>query len=299
MYFKRLLNRRVRRSKLNTLMKQGVDGAVSIFKGSMKNRPTEMKLTATGGALGLGAGWAIGGAIGVVGFFGGIGIPIAAIGLVGGAIIGNRLGISRDKDNLDELLRTRDEILSRLLSERNNKKITPITSIDEHRKILFEAMEKATDTLVILSGWATSYVIDKDFQERLAECLKRGVNVYIGYGYQASHEPRPKKGYEKKAEINLNALSEWCDKQKTDGLLVVRYYPNHTKLLICDEKFAVNGSFNWLSNSGGSINEERSWIVHDKQFISAELDIVVDGLMSPMKSTKRDVLKKIFPWSDR
>lgn len=164
---------------------------------------------------------------------------------------------------------------------------------------MLRAIREANDTLVILSGWATSYVVDDDFHRMLEQCLKRGTNVYIGYGYRASHEPRPKKEYEAKAESNLRQLCEWCAQQNPEGHLIVRYYPNHTKLLICDEKFAVNGSFNWLSNAGRSRNEERSWIVYDKKFISTELDIVIDGLMSPLKSTKRDLLKMIFPWCDR
>ena len=45
-----------------------------------------------------------------------------------------------------------------------------------------------------------------------------------------------------------------------------------------------------ISNAGRSQNEERSWIVFDKEFIFMELDIVIDELMSPMKATKRDLL---------
>ena len=86
-------------------------------------------------------------------------------------------------------------------------------------------------------------------------------------------------------------LREWSEKQQTKGSLIVREYPNHAKILICDKRFAVNGGFNWLSNSGRSQNEERSWVVYDRQFISTELDIVINGLMSPMKATKRDLLR--------
>jgi phosphatidylserine/phosphatidylglycerophosphate/cardiolipin synthase-like enzyme len=286
-------------NRLKTLSSQGIGKVGKVFRAAMNSSPSEMKWTFGGGAAGLGAGWAVGGAIGVVGFFGGIGIPMVALGLIGGAIFGNRVGIARDKNERDKLLRESNEILARLLQEQNQKKIKPITSNEDHRAVLMEALDKASDTLVILSGWATSYVINRDFQDRLAKCLKRGVNVYIGYGYQAAHEPRPKKTYEKEAENNLKALSEWCATQETDGFLIVRYYPNHTKLLICDEKFAVNGSFNWLSNSGRSLNEERSWVVYDKKFISTELDIVIHDLMSPLKSTKRDLLKMVVPWSAR
>lgn len=287
------------KDRLSSLSKQGAGKAADLIRSTLKSNPAETKFTFGGAAAGLAAGLIVGGGIGVAGFFGAVGIPIAAVGLIGGGIVGNRIGIARDKRELDELLRKRDEILAALLADRSKERIKSITTSEEHRSVLFEALETASDTLVILSGWATSLVVDAEFQKKLAVCLNRGVNIYIGYGFKAAHEPRPKQDYEAKAAENLSALCEWCAEQETEGLLIVRYYPNHTKLLICDEKFAVNGSFNWLSNSDASINEERSWIVYDEHFISTELDIVIDGLMSPLKSTKRDLLKKIFPWSDR
>ena len=38
----------------------------------------------------------------------------------------------------------------------------------------------------------------------------------------------------------------------------IRDYRNHAKLLLVDDKFAVSGSFNLLSNSGAGWNEEIS-----------------------------------------
>ena len=63
------------------------------YRSIMKTSPKEAKLTVAGVAAGLGAGLYVGGAIGVAGFFGAVGIPIAALGLLGGAIVGNRIGI--------------------------------------------------------------------------------------------------------------------------------------------------------------------------------------------------------------
>lgn len=287
------------KDEIIALGKQEASKAWDAARKALKTNPGEIKSTVAGTTLGFGAGYAVGGAIGVVGFFGGVGIPWIVIGAVGGAIVGNRIGIARDKIKLNEKLEKRDDLLRALLEKQDRNKIRPISTSEEHRAVLFEALGEARDTLVILSGWATSYVVNKDFQKRLGACLQRGVNVYIGYGYTASHEPKPKKSYEKEAEANLESLKEWCAAQNTKGLLIARYYPNHAKLLICDEQFAVNGSFNWLSNSGRSLNEERCWIVYDKEFISTELDIVISGLMSPLKSSKRDLLKKFVPWSDR
>lgn len=149
------------------------------------------------------------------------------------------------------------------------------------------------------SGRATSYVVDKSFQNALAACLKRGVNVFIGYGYKAGNEPRPEKRHETEAKENLKALQAWCDRQEPAREIIVLYYPNHTKHLICNQRFAVCGSFNGLSNMGRSLNEERSWVVYDEEFISNENSIVLSGLMSPLKGTKRDPLKTFVPWSNR
>jgi phosphatidylserine/phosphatidylglycerophosphate/cardiolipin synthase-like enzyme len=88
-------------------------------------------------------------------------------------------------------------------------------------------------------------------------------------------------------------LMAWSEKQNTKGHIIVRYYPNHAKLLICDDDWLVAGSFNWLSNSGRSNNEEYSCIIRDKKFVSTELDIVVDGLMSPMRATRRDMFRPL------
>ena len=48
----------------------------------------------------------------------------------------------------------------------------------------------------------------------------------------------------------LNVLREWCADNDTKGILVVKKFPNHAKVLIRDDKYAVMGSFNWLSNAG-------------------------------------------------
>ena len=71
---------------------------------------------AAGGAGGLGAGLWIGGAIGVVGFFGAVGIPIAVLGGFGD-IVGNRLGLQFDKKKLEELNREQSECFSCFLRE--------------------------------------------------------------------------------------------------------------------------------------------------------------------------------------
>ena len=85
---------------------------------------------------------------------------------------------------------------------------------------------------------------------------------------------------------------------KTKGTLETFYFPNHSKILICDTQYAVMGSFNWLSNSGGSTNEERSWIVYNKDFIQDEIVEIMKNLYDPNKSlSRRQLLKNFVPFS--
>ena len=77
--------------------------------------------------------------------------------------------------------------------------------------------------------------------------------------------------------------------------------PNHTKTLIKDDEYAINGSFNWLSNIGTSQNEERSWIVYNKEFVTQERDSIIKVLEYPLKPTKGGLFKKwlpVPPWRD-
>ena len=58
------------------------------------------------------------------------------------------------------------------------------------------------------------------------------------------------------------------------------------------------GSFNWLSNSGGSENEERSYIIYNKEFIKNEMVEIMKNLYKPSKPmTRRQLLKNFLPFS--
>lgn len=271
-----------------------------------KASPEESKNTIVGAGVGAGIGFAIGGSIGVVGFFGGIGIPWVVLLMLSGGFLGNRFGISKDKEALDkkrreqgvrleELIKAYDAARAEPKSKPAKTSIEVLSTNQQHREQLLHAFETAEKVVVVLCGWATSYVVDREFQRLLAKALKRGVSVYLGYGYQAANEPAPLKQHEKEAEDNLLALKEWAADQDTKGVLVVKKYPNHAKILICDDKYAVNGSFNWLSNAGRSRNIERSWLIKDRKFVVSELEIILSGLHAYLD--KRDFLKTFVPWS--
>ena len=100
------------------------------------------------------------------------------------------------------------------------------------------------------------------------------------------------------ATKHLKSLQEWTAKKKTKGILEIFHYPNHSKILICDNNYAINGSFNWLSNGGGTENEERSWIINNKKFVQNEIKSIMESLYDPTKPrSRRQLLKQFVPFS--
>ena len=273
-------------------------------KAARKFPVNEKSSTITGAALGTGIGYAIGGSVGVVGFFGGIGVAWPVLLGITLAFAGNRIGVGVDKavierkkaeqdDRYDAL---RDKYFDQLDQNRNSPKKTEIKRIydvEEHVKLLRKALQNAEYHVIILCGWITDYVVDDEFKKLLADCLKRGVNVCIGYGYQSYNE-QVSNPAQKEAEEYLERLKEWCSKVDPKGMLLVRKYPNHSKVLIRDNKYAVMGSFNWLSNTGRSRNAEKSWVVEDTDFVEQEAQIIINEIANHMD--KRSFLKKFYPF---
>lgn len=205
------------------------------------------------------------------------------------------------KDNekyINQLKKIDNDIIQQHLDDIIKSLIIPLDTLEHHRKKLFEALDAAKEQIIILSGWGTSFVINDNFRNKLGKCLARGVDVYIGYGYQKSNERKIDKDVEQKAKKTLSDLQEWCAENKTKGLLETFYFPNHSKILICDNKFAVCGSFNWLSNVGKSLNEERSYVIYAKKFVSDEAYRIIANLKDPKKPvSRRGLLKNFVPWS--
>jgi len=198
-----------------------------------------------------------------------------------------------------DLTRIDNQRLAEMLNKIAPKNIKTIETGTDHRDILLNTLNKAQEKIIILSGWSTSYSIDNDFRYFLRSALKRGVNVYIGFGYQKKNEVKVKGQKELEAEKTLLDLQDWSAEVKTTGKLFVREYPNHAKFLSCDYKYTVCGSFNWLSNREFATNEERSYKVSFESFVRNEVDEIIDDFenrTSPVK--RRDFVKKFVPFSD-
>ncbi|MBD2606315.1 hypothetical protein H6G81_17705 [Scytonema hofmannii FACHB-248] len=140
----------------------------------------------------------------------------------------------------------------------------------EHRPLLEEALRNTKDRLMIISPWIRASSVNKQFFTDFENLLKRGVQVYIGYGL--GEEDNDKKY---PADIQAEKTIQQLASQYKNNFQLKRLGDTHAKILISDTKFAVTTSFNWLSFRGASdrtFRDERGTLVSDPQKINELFD---------------------------
>lgn len=144
----------------------------------------------------------------------------------------------------------------------------------QHPGLLKEALNESTQRLLIISPWIRHQVVNWEFLTALDAALRRGVKVYIGYGIDdgEGHKGNAAQGklpITPQAEKELNKLA-----QKYKNFKFVYVGNTHRKSLVCDDRFAVTTSFNWLSFRGdtGKPRDERGWLVRKKQYVDLQFN---------------------------
>lgn len=117
-----------------------------------------------------------------------------------------------------------------------------ILSTYEHRPLLEQALKEAKKRITIISPWIKNDALDDELLSIINSTLQRKVEVHIGYGIS-----QDKPHFENRATRNLKNLQS-----KPYGKYLKIYYlgNTHEKVLICDERYAIVTSFNWLSFKG-------------------------------------------------
>lgn len=188
-----------------------------------------------------------------------------------------QISISDLRSKLDKI---NDDILKRYINEIRDDEISAIIDAKDHHIFLIESIKKAKNEVIVRSGWANVNVIDHHFVSLIKKKLSEGVNIYFGYGYQSYGQKQSEQSEsEAKAEYEFKLIEKWTIKNKCKGRLVIKYFPNHSKILIIDDNYAVCGSFNWLSNSGRTVNTEESWVIRNKNFIKERKNILINSFL--------------------
>lgn len=118
----------------------------------------------------------------------------------------------------------------------------------EHKRELMDAIANSRKELFIASGFLSSNVVTTSFLAHLEECLKRGVSVKLIFSDSNSHSDWMFVGYAQ-ALKELRALN-----LRYSNLQLIRKH-THQKGLVVDQKYAVVGSFNFLSNQKSQRDE--------------------------------------------
>jgi uncharacterized protein YcfJ len=241
----------------------------------VKEHPGEAKGTVAGGTFGtILAGILGGGSIGVVGFFGGIGIPIIALTALGGAFVGNRLGIGSDLKKLVEEAEQKAQDRFKLLDQKGIR----FKGKENHNKHFKQVFIDAKDTICIRSAFMSKFVVNDQFQKLIISALERNVNIYVEFGYKLGKTPAPDR---EELTIAINRLRKISEKYPAHhkGQLFVGRTPIHIKEITCDSDYFLSGSNNWLTNKSFK-NEEASLKMHDRLIVREIRDEVIQSVKS-------------------
>ena len=137
--------------------------------------------------------------------------------------------------------------LERQLEAQTNGEVRLIKT-EEHRPLLLEAIDLAESQLTLVSAWIGPDAFDAELCGGLRRAMERGVAVRIAWGLGTRHGPEAERN-RMRGQAALDRLTQIIPKNLQD-LLNVKRAETHEKFIICDARFCVSGSFNWLSYRG-------------------------------------------------
>ncbi|BDA67592.1 Superfamily I DNA and RNA helicases and helicase subunits-like [Calothrix sp. PCC 7716] len=118
----------------------------------------------------------------------------------------------------------------------------------DHFNLFQDALEQAEDELIIVTPWIRGKESIR-FVDDVVSALERGVKVTVIYGYKGSEE---NDNNDSSTESELKKLfSEYSGSHLIclgKGIHIENLGTNE-KILVCDTKFAILGSWSWLSHS--------------------------------------------------
>lgn len=109
----------------------------------------------------------------------------------------------------------------------------------------FDCAEKKID---IISPWISRSVVDRTFISKLEGCLQIGVSIRIIYGI----------GDDTRNDTSREIAQELAEKFYDYGnKFNIKESNTHVKLLLCDDKYMIMGSYNFLSFKGTYDGEDK------------------------------------------
>ena len=136
--------------------------------------------------------------------------------------------------------------IEKILSKKDTHKNTIVIKNENHLDVLKKALNDSKSKLYIYSGWLNVAVIEI-IKNELEDALNRGIEIFIGYGWEFPSGNNQQSNREKDG---LDLINKIIQLSKGNGKIICERFPNHSKVLICDTQYAICGSANWMSNTG-------------------------------------------------
>lgn len=152
----------------------------------------------------------------------------------------------------------------------------------EHRDALREAILTAQESLLVISPWVRTSAVDDELLCWLQSALQRqgSLEVLIGYGIERT--PSGLKPYvvrdQEEALLRLRRLGE----RSHGRLRVIEVGNTHEKVVVCDNRYVIISSFNFLSfnpKPGKGIRRELGYRITERTVIEQVRKRVLDALL--------------------
>lgn len=158
----------------------------------------------------------------------------------------------------------------------------------EIRELFLQALSSAKKRLVIVSAFVGDTVVNEDFIRSLEACVHRGAHIYLLIG----DENMVEKNIHPYKLASRNRALERIELlfQKYKQFVHVEFRNHHAKMLICDDEYAVCGSYNFLSFDG---RNRKGKMLRAEQAILLQDPVAVDEVGSDlMKQFFNSILKR-------
>ena len=117
----------------------------------------------------------------------------------------------------------------------------------EIRKMFLYAFNVAEKEIDIISPWMNRAVVNEDFLNRMSKAMERGVCIKIIYGLEPDSNEYNMMRSRRSDQVADLLRRRFADK---GNQLQIRRDNIHYKLVLCDEKYKLEGGYNYLSFVG-------------------------------------------------
>ncbi|WP_373542047.1 phospholipase D-like domain-containing protein [Chamaesiphon sp.] len=153
------------------------------------------------------------------------------------------------------------DLIKQILPKKYNYNL--VYGREESRQVFLDALPQSQERLILVCPWLTNYAIDPDVRDLIINALERGVSIDIGWGHLK--DVNNDRSRLSKAELLKPGKQKWLynaipllDKLQAEypNLLNLKVLGTHEKFLVCDRKFAMLGSHNYLTSHTHSSERE-------------------------------------------